>query len=88
MLLDGYGRTLLKLLRCKEDIILPITLGRDFSGTITGRGFGVKDFNIGDKVYGVIPFYKQGSHAEYAVVETNHVCCVILQCLKMKIKYM
>lgn len=54
--------------------MLPITLGRDFSGIVIDKGHGVGDeYQIGDKVYGVVPFYKQGSHAENVVVDKAHV---------------
>lgn len=69
----GYGATLLNALRCKE-IEFPLTLGRDFCGTIVHKGVGIsREYNIGDKVIGVIPVHQQGCHAEYAVMKSCYV---------------
>lgn len=73
LFVDGYGRTVLQLFRCQSET-LPVTLGRDFSGTIVDKGHGIdRKYKCGDKVYGVIPFHKDGAHAEYAIVDESHV---------------
>lgn len=73
-LLDGYGRTFVKLFKCGNEP-LPTTLGRDFSGTIIDKGHGVNEkYKIGDKVYGFVPFYKNGTHAEITVADESHIC--------------
>lgn len=71
--LGGYGKTLLKPLRgC--DLELPLTLGRDFCGTILRTGHGVgKAYNVGDKVYGFIPLNKQGTFSEVILANKAHV---------------
>lgn len=52
----------------------PLTLGRDFSGVIIGKGHDVKDnFQIGEEVWGVVPPYEQGAHAEQVVVSKSYV---------------
>lgn len=48
----------------------PVVLGKDFSGTIDAVGAGVADYEIGDRVFGVVtkPFLGDGSFAEYVTV--------------------
>lgn len=47
---------------------------RDFSETIVYKGPEVgNSFSIGDKVYGFIPFHKQGSFSEVIVASKDHV---------------
>jgi len=64
----GYGRVIFS-----KKANLPITLGRDFSGTIEALGASVKNYSLGDTVFGVVnPFrpegIKHGSHAEFTCV--------------------
>lgn len=47
------------------------TVGRDFSGKIIELGSNVKDFNIGDEVYGNA---YGGALQEYSVVKPNQIC--------------
>lgn len=71
---DGYGRSLLQVLRHFE-MELPLTLGRDFCGTIVAKGIKANNrFQVGDRVYGCIPVHKQGSFAEYVLAEDKHIC--------------
>lgn len=72
-ILGGYGRTLLKPFRgCGLE--LPLTLGRDFCGTILNKGHGVGNtFNVGDKVYGFVPLHKQGTFSEVVLADKTHV---------------
>lgn len=57
-----------------NEMELPLTLGRDFSGTIIRKGLKVDEkYKVGDKVYGFIPLHKQGSFAEYVISEGGHV---------------
>lgn len=76
----GYGSKVLNLMRktknlgAESDIEFPLTLGRDFSGTIVSKGHGVKDrLKIGDEVWGVVPVEQQGCHAEYVVASETLV---------------
>lgn len=58
----------------EEDIEFPLTLGRDFSGTIIDKGYEVDDkYKIGETVYGIVPIHKQGSHAEEVLVNASNV---------------
>uniref|UniRef100_A0A1B6CS42 Enoyl reductase (ER) domain-containing protein n=1 Tax=Clastoptera arizonana TaxID=38151 RepID=A0A1B6CS42_9HEMI len=77
-MIGGYGSTLLNKMRqletCKTETVLefPMTLGRDFTGEIVGKGNAVsKHFKIGDVVFGVQPPHKQGCHAQYVIADYN-----------------
>jgi NADPH:quinone reductase-like Zn-dependent oxidoreductase len=48
---------------------LPFTPGIDFSGTIAELGSQVKDFKLGQEVFGIA----SGSYAEYAVAEAKDI---------------
>jgi NADPH:quinone reductase-like Zn-dependent oxidoreductase len=52
---------------------LPVTLGLDFSGVIEGVGLGVQGFKAGDEVYAMIDMGRDGTYAEYAVVDASVV---------------
>lgn len=57
-----------------DELELPLTLGRDFSGVIISKGHGVDDgLKLGDKVWGVVPVEQQGCHANFVVVDKNLV---------------
>ncbi|KAL3280984.1 hypothetical protein HHI36_004209 [Cryptolaemus montrouzieri] len=71
---DGYARTVLNLLR-RNEMELPMTLGRDFCGTVVCKGLSVNSkYKIGDRVYGFIPLHKQGSFAQYVLADDGHIC--------------
>jgi reticulon-4-interacting protein 1, mitochondrial len=64
---DGYGRRLLSLLRASR---FPMTLGNDFAGTVAAVGTGCKGaFAVGDRVYGVKPVSRDGSHTSHLLVK-------------------
>ncbi|CAK9827719.1 Reticulon-4-interacting protein 1, mitochondrial [Anthophora retusa] len=78
----GYGAAVLNFMRKAktltggqyDELELPLTLGRDFSGIVVSKGHGVGNrLKLGDKVWGVIPVEQQGCHAGYAVVDNNLV---------------
>ncbi|HZE86860.1 MAG TPA: NADP-dependent oxidoreductase [Methylomirabilota bacterium] len=54
---------------------LPLTLGGDFSGTITAVGDDVTDFHIGDEVYGQANAVGggSGSFAEFALASAKNI---------------
>ncbi len=52
---------------------LPIILGGDVAGIITALGEGATDFSIGDKIYGQANATKQGSFAEYTIVDISQM---------------
>jgi NADPH:quinone reductase-like Zn-dependent oxidoreductase len=52
---------------------LPMILGMDFSGVIEGIGMDVQGFRPGDEVYAMIDMGRNGTYAEYAVVDASLV---------------
>ena len=46
----------------------PVTVAREFSGTVSKLGNGVTEFSIGDQVYGIAPF---GTTAEYTIADVS-----------------
>ncbi|XP_070568990.1 reticulon-4-interacting protein 1 homolog, mitochondrial-like [Ptychodera flava] len=70
----GYGKTILpKLKQISGQSVFPATLGRDFSGVVVKTGKGVRNFKVGDEVWGITSFQHQGSHAEYTLVSTKEI---------------
>jgi NADPH2:quinone reductase len=51
----------------------PVVLGKDFSGTVDALGPGVNDYQVGDRVFGVVtkPYLGDGSFADYVTVATS-----------------
>ncbi|KAK4879336.1 hypothetical protein RN001_007482 [Aquatica leii] len=72
LMIEGYGRTTFNIFR-NNSLEFPLTLGRDFAGVVLDKGQDVEKFNVGDKVYGVIPIQRQGSHAEQLLINESHV---------------
>jgi NADPH:quinone reductase-like Zn-dependent oxidoreductase len=50
----------------------PLTLGTDFSGVVVETGADVKHVQVGDAVYGIVPFHS-GSFAEYTLAKHHEV---------------
>ncbi|KAI8086960.1 chaperonin 10-like protein [Gilbertella persicaria] len=52
---------------------LPSVIGGDYSGLIEEKGDRVTEFQVGDQVFGALPFVAgpQGSYAEYTIVDTS-----------------
>jgi NADPH:quinone reductase-like Zn-dependent oxidoreductase len=46
---------------------LPVIPGHEFSGEIAALGAGVRDVGVGDPVYGLNDWYRDGTQAEYCV---------------------
>lgn len=52
----------------------PITLGSDFAGDIVETGFSVKDFEVGDAVFGMQPLKgKFGAFAQYVKIKASAI---------------
>lgn len=63
-------------MRCNSgNIEFPLTLGRDFVGTVVQKGMSVenKELMLGDKIWGVLPVHKQGCHSEFVAVDKCYV---------------
>jgi NADPH:quinone reductase-like Zn-dependent oxidoreductase len=54
-------------MRTGEPRLLPVIPGHEFSGEIAALGSGVKDVSVGDLVYGLNDWYRDGAQAEYCV---------------------
>lgn len=66
-------------MRQVDNVEFPITLGRDFCGTIVSKGMGnCNKLPVGAKVWGVVPVHHQGCHAEYVIVDGNTVSVNIM----------
>src|SRR5215468_8700806 len=53
--------------RAGEPRPLPVIPGHEFSGEIAALGAGVRDVGVGDPVYGLNDWYRDGASAEYCV---------------------
>ena len=66
----GYGRSLLSLMGASR---FPMTLGNDFAGVVAAVGSGrASGFAIGERVYGVKPPSRDGTHASHVLVKAAH----------------
>jgi NADPH:quinone reductase-like Zn-dependent oxidoreductase len=52
---------------------LPVIPGHEFSGEITGLGPNVTNLRVGDTVYGLNDWYRDGAQAEYCVARAADV---------------
>lgn len=55
------------------DYSLPLIPGWDVSGVIAELGLGVTQFRVGDPVYAMADFSRDGAYAEYVVIDAVHV---------------
>lgn len=73
----GYGAKFLNVARMKDCAAqeFPLVLGRDFVGEVVFKGMGVKEqeFDVGQKVWGVIPVHNQGAHRDFVTVDKSYV---------------
>jgi NADPH:quinone reductase-like Zn-dependent oxidoreductase len=58
-------------LRTGERRPLPVIPGHEFSGEIAALGAGVKDVTLGELVYGLNDWYRDGAQAEYCVARVG-----------------
>jgi len=47
--------------------------GHEFSGVVAGLGAGVADLSIGDEVYGLNDWYREGAQAEFCLARSDEV---------------
>ncbi|XP_060079949.1 reticulon-4-interacting protein 1 homolog, mitochondrial-like [Ylistrum balloti] len=78
LMTKGYGKDILNVLRGKASPIstaaeFPLVFGRDFSGVITQKGKAVRNYKVGDEVWGTLGGQKQGSHAQFAVTDLSEI---------------
>ncbi|RUS90443.1 hypothetical protein EGW08_001784 [Elysia chlorotica] len=77
-MMAGYGRNLLNVMRKQRDTLnhgteFPLTLGRDFSGTVVEVGRRITRFKVGDEVWGAIGAFRPGTHAEYTLTSQSEI---------------
>ena len=66
----GCGSRLLSLMGASR---FPMTLGNDFAGVVAAVGSGrASGFAIGERVYGVKPPSREGTHASHVLVKAAH----------------
>jgi len=51
----------------------PVIPGHEVSGTVEALGFGTTGFAVGDAVYGLTDWYRDGTLAEYVAVEARNL---------------
>lgn len=51
----------------------PLTIGNEMSGVVEQVGASVKDFQVGDRVFGRLPINRIGAFAEYVAVDASAV---------------
>lgn len=72
MMLQGYGASVIGVMRQVSNFScshqeFPLTLGRDFSGTVINTGKAVTTVQPGDEVWGVTGPQASGSHSDFVV---------------------
>lgn len=51
----------------------PVIPGHEVSGTVVGLGYGTTGFGVGDEVFGLTDWYRDGALAEFAAVEARNL---------------
>ena len=51
----------------------PVIPGHEVSGTVVGLGYGTTGFEVGDEVFGLTDWYRDGSLAEFVAVEARNL---------------
>jgi NADPH:quinone reductase-like Zn-dependent oxidoreductase len=51
----------------------PVVLGHEVSGTVAALGYGTTGLAVGDQVYGLTDWYRDGALAEYVAVEARNL---------------
>ena len=54
----------------------PLVMGNEFVGIVENTGTAVKDFTVGDRVYGRMPLKKIGAFAEYTAIDSSAIAKV------------
>ena len=52
---------------------LPVIPGHEVSGVVTALGYGTTGVSVGDAVYGLTDWYRDGAAAEYVAVEARNL---------------
>lgn len=51
----------------------PVVPGHEVSGVVSSLGYGTTGFEVGDEVFGITDWYRDGAAAEYVAVEARNV---------------
>src|SRR3954454_15419717 len=51
----------------------PVIAGHEVSGVVVGLGYGTTGFGVGDEVFGLTDWYRDGSLAEFVTVEARNL---------------
>src|ERR1700751_900952 len=51
----------------------PVVPGHEVSGTVVALGYGTTGFGVGDEVFGLTDWYRDGSLAEFVAVEARNL---------------
>src|SRR5205807_10450444 len=51
----------------------PVIPGHEVSGTVVALGYGTTGFGVGDEVFGLTDWYRDGSLAEFVAVEARNL---------------
>jgi len=51
----------------------PSVVGHELAGVVTGIGYGTTGFSIGQRVFGLADWYRDGSLAEYTAIEARNL---------------
>jgi NADPH:quinone reductase-like Zn-dependent oxidoreductase len=52
---------------------LPVIPGHEVSGTVAALGYGTTGFAVGDEVFGITDWYRDGTAAEFVAVEARNL---------------
>ncbi|XP_014673293.1 PREDICTED: reticulon-4-interacting protein 1 homolog, mitochondrial-like [Priapulus caudatus] len=74
----GYGRKLIHTMRQMDGMAcsvkeLPLTPGRDCSGTVVATGSNVTNYRPGDEVWSAVAAHRPGTHADYVLTAASAV---------------
>ncbi|GHO77710.1 NADPH:quinone reductase [Ktedonobacter sp. SOSP1-85] len=58
----------------------PIIMGHEISGSVVALGEGVTAFHVGDDVYGLSSFWRNGAQAEYTIVKPAEIAMKPRRC--------
>src|SRR4029079_10552959 len=51
----------------------PAIIGHEFAGLVTSLGYGTTGLSLGQRVFGITDWYRDGTRAEYAAVEARNL---------------
>ncbi|MGN6480219.1 NADP-dependent oxidoreductase [Luteibacter sp.] len=54
----------------------PSIVGHELAGVVTGIGYGTTGFSIGQRVFGLADWYRDGSLAEYTAIEARNLAAL------------